>query len=40
LRVIQYRREPALLIVIALAILLFVTGVMMQFRRWKATGRL
>lgn len=40
LRVIQYRREPALLIVIALAMLLFVTGVIMQIRRWKATGRL
>jgi len=40
LRVIQYRREPALLIVIALAMLLLVTGVMVQLRRWKMTGKL
>lgn len=39
-RVVQYRREPALLIVIALGMLLFVTGVLTQIRRWKATGRL
>lgn len=40
LRVVQYRREPALLFVIALGMLLFVTGVLTQIRRWKATGRL
>ncbi|GLQ20925.1 hypothetical protein ACFFUB_07785 [Algimonas porphyrae] len=37
-RVVQYRREPVLIIVILLAMALFVTGVVLHVRRWKRTG--
>jgi hypothetical protein len=37
--VVKYRQEPLLLSVIALAILMFGTGVFLQIRRWRLKGK-